>query len=427
MPGRKNLIGLVGLVLVIGTLACNLSAVSGGVDATALAAALEATLAAQTREASLEVRPSATPTPEPAAAAPIVRVSVDTNCRTGPGADYEIVGGLLVGEQAEIVALSSMDNFVIIELPDGSGRTCWLWMQYGTQEGSTEGLTVATPPPTPTGPAPGATYSFNAALDDLLLCDGERYIAYRVANTGGGDFESFSLTVSDLTGGGFRAIQGTHFATSSSCGGTFFVDELSPGSTGYLIIDFEDDLGGHTLEASIRLCSRESLEGTCIARTVTENVGFSSDVNAKENFAAVDNQQILERLLTLPITSWTYIDQAHEGRHIGPMAQDFNPLFGVGEYENLIQVVDTYGVAFAAIQALAERNEVQAAQLAELEAQQADLQARLDDLEGQGPRAPWVMAMAGLAMAFFFWILAKRKLAPCQLDDDVRDVARQRK
>ena len=50
------------------------------------------------------LEPSATPTITltPTLGVPMVSVSVDTNCRFGPGDFYEYEGALLVGEQAEV-------------------------------------------------------------------------------------------------------------------------------------------------------------------------------------------------------------------------------------------------------------------------------------------------------------------------------------
>jgi len=81
--------------------------------------------------------------------APMVSVSTNTNCRTGPGTIFDIVGALMVGEQAEVVGKGEFGNYWIIKNPDGSGE-CWLWSNYATVTGPTDSLTVYTPPPTPT-------------------------------------------------------------------------------------------------------------------------------------------------------------------------------------------------------------------------------------------------------------------------------------
>ena len=80
-----------------------------------------------------------------------------------------------------------------------------------------------------------------------------------------------------------------------------------------------------------------------------------SDRNVKDNFAAIDNRQLLARVLALPITTWNYKSQAASIRHIGPMAQDFFAAFNVGEDDRHITTIDEGGVALAAIQGLNEK------------------------------------------------------------------------
>jgi hypothetical protein len=83
-----------------------------------------------------------------------VSVSVNTNCRTGPGTAFPIVGALAVGQTAEVVGRSASSDNWIIRLPGSPSVTCWLWGQYATVVGNTVGLPVYTPPPTPTAVIP---------------------------------------------------------------------------------------------------------------------------------------------------------------------------------------------------------------------------------------------------------------------------------
>ena len=101
--------------------------------------------------------PTGTPSPQPTTTSsmPYVSVSVDTNCRTGPGQVYDYVGALLVGEEAEIVGRESTGRFWYIRNPDNITQYCWVWDEYATVRGDTSMLAVLTPPPTPT-PAPGS-------------------------------------------------------------------------------------------------------------------------------------------------------------------------------------------------------------------------------------------------------------------------------
>ena len=113
---------------------------------------------------------------------------------------------------------------------------------------------------------------------------------------------------------------------------------------------------------------------TYLAGTVYANgVALSSDRNAKENFAGVNAQAVLDKVVALPVTEWNYKTDK-KAEHIGPMAQDFHAAFGLdGADDKHISVVDENGVALTAIKGLNEK----------LEAENAELKKRLDDLEAQ--------------------------------------------
>jgi len=108
---------------------------------------------AATATHTLTIVPSETLTPTitltPTLDKPTVTVSVDTNCRTGPGKQYDSIGALLVNETAVVIGRSTDGQYWIIENPDRSGE-CWLWAYYATVTGPTEALAVYTQPPTPT-------------------------------------------------------------------------------------------------------------------------------------------------------------------------------------------------------------------------------------------------------------------------------------
>ncbi len=101
----------------------------------------------------------------------------------------------------------------------------------------------------------------------------------------------------------------------------------------------------------------------------------TSDRNAKENFAPVNNQEVLEKVAALPIETWNYKTQDDSIRHIGPMAQDFRAAFGLGEDDKTISTVDPDGVALAAIQGLHQLVQAQQALLAQQQAEIAALKA----------------------------------------------------
>ncbi len=59
----------------------------------------------------------------------------------------------------------------------------------------------------------------------------------------------------------------------------------------------------------------------------------------------------------LDISEWNYITEGKNIRHIGPMAQDFYELFGLGKDNRSISTIDASGVALAAIQELHKKTE----------------------------------------------------------------------
>jgi hypothetical protein len=80
-----------------------------------------------------------------------------------------------------------------------------------------------------------------------------------------------------------------------------------------------------------------------------------SDAGLKSGMAMADGAQVLDRLMALPIGTWSYRGESPSVRHIGPTAQDFRQAFGLGESSNYISTVDADGVALAAIQELYRR------------------------------------------------------------------------
>jgi RHS repeat-associated protein len=101
---------------------------------------------------------------------------------------------------------------------------------------------------------------------------------------------------------------------------------------------------------------------------------LASDRHRKRNVEDIDNAKVLNNLASLNISSWTY-DWEDDGiRHIGPMAQDFYNMFQLGDDDKKIEVVDSSGVLYAAVQELYTK-------LKERDKKISELESRLDDLE----------------------------------------------
>ena len=102
----------------------------------------------------------------------------------------------------------------------------------------------------------------------------------------------------------------------------------------------------------------------------------TSDRDMKEQFVPVDSQDILNRVASLPITSW-HFRTGDKSQHIGPMAQDFHAAFAVGTDDRHIATVDEDGVALAAIQGLNQKLKEKEAEIQRLAKRLSDLEARV--------------------------------------------------
>jgi hypothetical protein len=100
------------------------------------------------------------------------------------------------------------------------------------------------------------------------------------------------------------------------------------------------------------------------------------DSTKKHRYGRVNGAEILDKVSRLPIETWSYKEDPNGIRHIGPMAQEFYALFGIGESDTTISTLDPDGIALAAIQELQKQN-------AELRAQNNRLQERLEKVEVQ--------------------------------------------
>jgi endosialidase-like protein/trimeric autotransporter adhesin len=81
----------------------------------------------------------------------------------------------------------------------------------------------------------------------------------------------------------------------------------------------------------------------------------TSSRTTKENFFDVDGNDVLAKLRKVPVSSWNYISEGSQSRHLGPMAEDFYGAFGLGTSDRAIGVQDAVGVSLAAVKALDAR------------------------------------------------------------------------
>jgi len=107
----------------------------------------------------------------------------------------------------------------------------------------------------------------------------------------------------------------------------------------------------------------------------------ASDRRLKQDFAPVDPQAVLEKVVSLPVQQWSYRAQPDE-KHLGPVAQDFHAAFGFGADDTSIATVDADGVALAAIQGLNQKLEQKEAEIAKLKQRLEKIERLLDEKNG---------------------------------------------
>jgi len=105
----------------------------------------------------------------------------------------------------------------------------------------------------------------------------------------------------------------------------------------------------------------------------------ASDANLKENFQPVNGSELLDQIERLAINKWNYKGNV-DMTHIGPTAQDFQAVFGVGSDGKSISTIDPAGIALAATKELRIELKDKTQQLNELQTKVQQLQALVERL-----------------------------------------------
>ena len=186
-----------------------------------------------------------------------------------------------------------------------------------------------------------------------------------------GSGEALTIGV-DPHHGGYTALSG---GVSAPKGGYAWLQGIRDSGTNYgdLVLN---ELGGNVGIGTPTPGARLEVAGEARATVFTP----TSDRNAKEGFALVDVRSVLEKVLALPISQWSF-KEFPGVRHLGPMAQDFHAAFDLGPDDKHIATVDADGVALAAIQGLHRMLEDRDAQIQSLRLENQSLGRRLEALE----------------------------------------------
>ncbi len=288
---KRNRFTLLVAVLTIAALACNLQYVQPatqdpGANLTAaaqtIAAVVNQTLAptqgqqeqppsvnppAETATPSATASPTFTLSPTTAFtstnAAVTLSVTVDTNCRVGPGRVYDYIGGLYIGQVAEVYGRNTANNYWYIRLPENPNRFCWVTGEYASVNGNFAALPVFTPPPTPT-PKPDFEFKY-AGMDSCIGW----WLEFKLTNIGPFAFQSYSIVVKDTSNGITVSGAGDGFTNLGGCASSSIILSLEPGKSTILSGPaFAHNPNNHEIKATIKLCTKPGLLGECVAHTI---------------------------------------------------------------------------------------------------------------------------------------------------------------
>jgi hypothetical protein len=250
-----------------------------------------------------------------------------------------------------------------------------------------------------------ASGSASTAMGNLTTASGESSTAMGAITTAAGRYSSamgFQSTASGdnstaigtslSAAGGASVVMGVRAATTTTGNGSFVYGDQSTGQSGSVVTSISPNqflvrASGGAVFWSTPDTVYPTSPGVILFHN-TSAWSSLSDVNSKENFGDVADEEVLSRIARMPVRQWNYKAQGAAIRHMGPTAQDFHAAFGLGEDPRRISTIDADGVALAGVRALESRTRelrgegsALRAQVEALTRENDDLRARLARLE----------------------------------------------
>lgn len=224
-----------------------------------------------------------------------------------------------------------------------------------------------------TGPVPGSALNAELTLRSSGIPDNNTDLMLLNHDSNSSNFRGFSLA---------SVPNGQFYITSLyNNGGTLRYDALFAllaTSSGNATIAFNRGSSTPQLGAVLQVGDGGN-DGNGAYLTTGGTWTNASSRDYKAEFRSVDPERILDRLLSLPLSTWRY-RQSDEGRHLGPTAEAFAQAFSLGNDPKHISTVDADGVNMAAIQGLNRRlereNKALTERLTRLEARLAQIESR---------------------------------------------------
>jgi len=214
-----------------------------------------------------------TPGPTPTLTPIYVEMSVSrpTNCRTGPGKEYEEVGSLAVGVTVPVIGRDGTSQYWYIPNPYVFTDYCWVWGEYATFTGPQflVPVVVASDPPTPTG-SPAPEINFTLKAQSKFSCNGSHWMNIGITNKGYTVLSSIKIVVQDKTKNLARSVTYDNFPLANGCNSPTVTDNITiTGGVGSVSgPKFDYNFQGNNLNATVTICSEDGLQGTCATQTL---------------------------------------------------------------------------------------------------------------------------------------------------------------
>jgi hypothetical protein len=235
-----------------------------------IAPTVEATSTQTQPVASATIALTATETsaPEPSATAtaeiPVAEVVRETNCRTGPAGNYDLIAKYQVGQKLNVVARDLGSAYWFVSNPEKPEEQCYLMAQNVKVSGETVALPKFTPLASPT-----SMPYFKVDFKKFDTCTGQDFAIFIVENVGSVEFRSAYIKVTDQKVNKSVEEAFNSFHQYNGCVLAREISPLNPGATGYVNSPrFSWNARGHKLRAVIMLCVKQDLKGECITQTV---------------------------------------------------------------------------------------------------------------------------------------------------------------
>lgn len=214
---------------------------------------------------------SATPTPEEsplpptsAGIASLIALTA-TNCRSGPGKLYPVVGYLSVDQVAIVYGRNEDSTWWYIANPDKPGEYCWVNAETTEISGDIAGVPVVLVPTLV------PVLDFEAGFAGIKKCGNSEYLIFRVTNTGTETLVDAVIQIVTIQNGktifGPETVVIPNMSSAKDC--PTGVNTIEGNERGFLAITRREAMkDGIPLRAIIEMCKAEGDEPVCLIKKV---------------------------------------------------------------------------------------------------------------------------------------------------------------